>query len=264
MENNQIPEEGYQEENLAVQKSKDEPSTSGKIASFLSILERAINDWRKNLRKFVEIYLWGIYYSLIPLAVGMVFIFLSRTTDLTLIKAVAAITSFVAIVVLIYFFIQAYVGMFIFLKKDFQGSAKESFKEARPFIWPYFWLALLTGVLILLWALLLIIPGVIFSVYYSFAVYVFFFEEKKGMEAIKRSKQLVKGYWWPVAGRILGFSLLVWLFMMLVSIPGMMAVEDSWFWNFWNVITEIISYLIGPIAMLFSYTIYKDLVNIKK
>lgn len=267
MENNQAMEMGDNSQApVASQPAGSESSSRPKITSFFSLLETSINEWWKNLRKFVEIYLWGIYYSLIPLAVIMILaIFWDRIESLgTAIIVLAVLAVGIAIVFAFWFFMQAYTGLFVFVKKNFQGSAKEAFTEAKPFIPSYLALAILTGVLVLLWSLLLIIPGIIFSVYYSFAVYAFFFEGQKGIKAIKRSKALVKGYWWPVAGRVLGLSLIIWLFMMLVSIPGMMAVEDSWFWNLWNAVVQIISYLIGPMTMLFSYKIYRDLVNIKK
>lgn len=265
MENNQSMEAEKNEQAPSTNQTKESQSSSQtKITSFFSLLETSFNDWWKHLRKFVEIYLWGAYYSLIPMGVGLAAILVSMLVDSALVRIALATIAMVSVAFIIFFFIQAYSAMFVFLKKNFQGSPKESFKEARPLIGSYFWLSILTAILVLLWTLLLVIPGIIFSIYYSFAVYAFFFEGRKGMDAIKRSKALVKGHWWPVAGRILGLSLILWVFMMLISIPGMMATENSWFWNIWNIIVQIISYLIGPMAMLFSYKIYQDLVNIKK
>jgi hypothetical protein len=265
MENNQTMESGYNDQAPVANQSTESNSPSRpKISGLETLLKSSINEWRNNLRKFIEIYLWGVYYSLIPLAIVFLSIFISLSFDHTLIRLITVIALVLSIFTIVYFFTQAYSGMFIFLKKNFQGSAKESFKEARPFIWLFIWLSVLTSILVILWSLLLIIPGIIFSIYYSLAVYVFFFEGKKGMEAIKRSKALVKGYWWPVFGRTIGFSLIVWLFMILVSIPNMIAVENSWFWHLWNVVVQVISYLIGPIAIIFSYKIYRDLVNMKK
>ena len=265
MENNQALEAEKNEQAPSANQTEETKSSSQpKLTSFFSLLETSINDWWKNLRKFVEIYLWGMYYSLIPMGVMLVAVFASTVIDLILVKVALATIAATAGGFIIFFFMQAYSGMFVFLKKNFQGSAKESFKAARPLVWAYLALSITVTIFVIFWSLLLIIPGIIFSIYYSLAVYAFFFEDKKGMAAIKRSKALVKGYWWPVAGRVLGFSLILWLFMMLISIPGIMAVENSWFWNVWNIVVQIISYLIGPMAMLFSYTIYRDLVNAKK
>lgn len=266
MENDQILEGVNGSQAPIVQHSKEGSSSHPKITSFFSLLETSINDWWMNLRKFAEIYLWGIYYALIPLAIIMLLAFFwDKITNLgSIVTMLVILVAIVSGAVALYFFIQAYVGLFVFVKKNFQGSAKESFEEAKPYIVSYFILSLLTSILVLLWSLLLIIPGIIFSFYYALAAYVLFIEDKKGMAAIKRSKQLVKNYWWPVAGRIAGVSFVTWIFMMIISIPAMSVAENSWFWHLWNMVVQIVSYLIGPMVLIFSYKIYQDLVNIKK
>lgn len=52
-------------------------------------------------------------------------------------------------------------------------------------------------------SLLLIIPGIIWSVYYAFGTYVAALRGLSGKEALDYSKSLVKGHWWRTAGIIL-------------------------------------------------------------
>ena len=153
---------------------------------------------------------------------------------------------------------------YLLIKNNYAGKSYQVFKETKKYIWPYIGLTLLTSVLVLLWALLLIIPGIIYSVFYTFAVFVFFFEDKRGMAAIRRSKELVKGYWWPVFGRICFLSLIFWLVSVCFSAPSQSVAEMSTAWYLWNAGMEIFSFIIGPIAVLYSYAMYKDLVRIKK
>lgn len=54
------------------------------------------------------------------------------------------------------------------------------------------------GVSIFIFTLLLIIPGLIWSVFYVFAIQVVVLKNKSGLEALAYSKQVVKGYWWKV------------------------------------------------------------------
>lgn len=174
------------------------------------------------------------------------------------------IISVVGGIVAIYFYIRTYMALFLLVKEGYRGKELDIFRSTYRQFWPYLGLVLLTTVFVLLWSLLLIIPGIIFSILYSLVVYVYFFEGKRGMKAIKRSVRLVKGYWWPVFGRFLFLGIILWLFTVIISTPMYVAAKDSVFYVLWNAIVQIISFLIGPISLLFTYYIYKDLVKIKK
>ncbi|MBI4065111.1 hypothetical protein HY409_01980 [Candidatus Gottesmanbacteria bacterium] len=58
---------------------------------------------------------------------------------------------------------------------------------------------------ILLGLILLIIPGLVFIVWYYFAPIIAIIEDPK-IDALKESKNLVRGTFWPVTGRIVIFS----------------------------------------------------------
>lgn len=66
------------------------------------------------------------------------------------------------------------------------------------------WTNILAGLIIFGLTLLLIIPGIIWSNYYTFIVYVVILKNLSGKEALDYSKSLVEGYWW----RIFGISIL--------------------------------------------------------
>lgn len=58
------------------------------------------------------------------------------------------------------------------------------------------WTYIVYGVLIILLLLLLVIPGIIFMVYWYFFAYIVLDQNLKGMSALKKSKEMVKGRWW--------------------------------------------------------------------
>lgn len=238
-----------------------------KLTPTLDLFESSVRIWWKNIVKFILVGVWGFIYALIPLAIILLFvIIMSRQGDsvslsLEIVSLLIFLVSFFAI---IYFMIRGYIGLFLLVKKNYEGKPLEIFKETKSFAVPYIGLSILTAVLILLWSLLLIVPGIIYSVFYSLAIYVFFFEDKRGMAALRRSKELVKGYFWPVFGRVCFLALVMWIFGVIISIPSGMFQEQSVAWYFWDGIVQLFNFLIGPIAILFSYQIYKDLVNIKK
>jgi hypothetical protein len=51
---------------------------------------------------------------------------------------------------------------------------------------------------LILYTLLLIVPGIIFSIYWIFALYVSIFRDINGTDALKYSKKLVEGKWWRI------------------------------------------------------------------
>lgn len=66
---------------------------------------------------------------------------------------------------------------------------------------------------------LLIIPGIIFTIYWMFAVYIFFYEKEGILVSLKKSKQLVKGHWWKVFGYIILIILIVMVIQIILSLP---------------------------------------------
>ncbi len=236
-----------------------------KLTPVFSLTEESIKVWWKNLIKFIGVYLWGLLFSLIPLIAVLVIYLLANWLGVDIKANIGLkIIGIVGAIISIYFYIRTYIATFLLVKEDYKGKELDIFKASYKKFWSYFGLVLLTTIFILLWTLLLIIPGIIFSVFYSLAVYAFFFEDKKGMTAIRRSIQLVKGYWWPVFGRFLFLGLLMWIFTLIISTPLYSVAEDSTFAFIWNIVVQVVSLLIGPISLLFCYQIYKDLVKIKK
>ncbi len=126
------------------------------------------------------------------------------------------------------------------------AGVKQSLATAWKKIASFFWVSLLVSLAVFGGFILLIIPGIIFSVWFTFSVFVFICEGLKGSSALKRSKQLVQGHWWPVFGRIIVLSIIVLLI--------------SWIKFFGPIINM---FFVAPFSIVFMYTLYKDLVGAK-
>ncbi|MFT3883677.1 MAG: hypothetical protein QM703_29015 [Gemmatales bacterium] len=74
--------------------------------------------------------------------------------------------------------------------------------------------ALLAGIIIGLGFLLLVIPGIIFAIWYVFATQVVMVEGMGGMKALARSKSLTEGH----RGRIFGIIFVIGLLLALINI----------------------------------------------
>jgi hypothetical protein len=105
-----------------------------------------------------------------------------------------------------------------------KAELAEGFKVVIKEFPGYLWLYVLFTIKVLLWSLLLIIPGIIMFYRYILSGTVFFAEGKRGNAAIKRSAELTKGKWlttyagtsvWPIISQGLAY----YIFM-----PGSLAV----------------------------------------
>ncbi len=100
-------------------------------------------------------------------------------------------------------------------------------KKSRIYIIPAIGLTLLGGLIVLGGLILLIIPGIIFSIWLMFTLHARVIDEKKGLSALSWSKTLVSGNWWGVFGRSILSVLLVSILMSaLGSILGALFQVD--------------------------------------
>lgn len=88
--------------------------------------------------------------------------------------------------------------------------------------------------LILIGFILLVIPGLIFLVWYYFAPIIAVIEDPK-LDALKTSKNLVRGTFWPVTGRIV-------LFSGIALLPGLLLQQLSPYLSLvWQIFTPYFS-----------------------
>jgi hypothetical protein len=83
--------------------------------------------------------------------------------------------------------------------------------------------AILTNLLAMLivfgLTLLLIVPGVVWAIYYCFFLFVVALRGLSGKQALDYSKAMVKGQWWRVFGYLLAIQLLAILSVLVVTAP---------------------------------------------
>lgn len=248
--------EEIKNEMMVQKKEKLEPSMDN--------LENSIKLWWNNFPIFVRVYLEALLYPAIAfVALAVLRILENYAPNPEPIKMLIALALVIAFILSIYFLTRAYLGIALVIDRNYQGNSKEIFVETKPLFWPYIALALLSTVFIILWTLLLIIPGIIYSVFYSFAIFVFLFENKRGKEALRRSTELVRGYFWPVFGRTLLVGIFIAIIMSVLSAPIGFFQEGTIMFNTWNILINIIAFLAAPISTIFTYRMYKDLLKIK-
>ncbi len=79
---------------------------------------------------------------------------------------------------------------------------REEIRLSLPLMLPAVIVTAVGGIAILGGLILFIVPGIIVALWFSFSIYTVALDEKKGIEALKESKQLVQGRWWAILWRL--------------------------------------------------------------
>jgi hypothetical protein len=122
---------------------------------------------------------------------------------------------------------------------------RDALRRGGAAIWSFMWLISLLGYIIPGGFLLFIIPGVIFSVWFAFAQFIFVTEGGKGMDCLLKSKEYVRGLWLEVFLRLF----LVWIVSVVIgSVP---------------ILGPILSLLFVPYLLIFVWLLYKEVKALK-
>ncbi len=194
---------------------------------FGDLFSETINEYRKKFLSILNIFL---FLYLIPIIVFMVIIVIlvviliagSSFSEFQITNfSLASITGFatsemsnapaglliilipiilILFLALVYFLLLETISILLvgFSKKELLFN--EIFRNARKYFWKYLGLIIVQLIFLLGLFLLLIIPGIIFFVYWIFSNYVLINEKTDIMQSLKRSKEIVKGRWWGVFG----------------------------------------------------------------
>ena len=79
----------------------------------------------------------------------------------------------------------------------------QQIKNSTKYIVPALIASILTSLAVLGGIILLVIPCIIFAIWFSFALYNIALDDSKGLESLHNSKELVRGRWWEVFWRLL-------------------------------------------------------------
>lgn len=135
----------------------------------------------------------------------------------------------------------------------------EAYRRGWHKILSYWWVSLLAGFITMGGFLLFVVPGIIFAVWFSLAVFILIAEDLKGMNALLKSREYVKGKWGGVFWRFFfigGLSFIIALIPILIfdllKIP--FGQEISRF---------VIGLFLSPLIMTYDFLVYSNLKVLK-
>jgi len=106
---------------------------------------------------------------------------------------------------------------------------------------------------------MLIIPGIWLAFALSFMSYMFVIEHRRGLDALRQSKDYIKGYWWAVVGRTLLLGLLFVAASIVVQIPFGIVFGKT----LSSVISMAMTLFFIPFSMIYHYFIFQNLRELK-
>ncbi|HLD60897.1 MAG TPA: hypothetical protein VJA27_02075 [Patescibacteria group bacterium] len=239
------------------------------LISISEILDKSWNAYTSKFREFVP-YMGLLFVPI--LLIGS----LGLAIELIMAEGMAPGLSLLLIgvlaIVIGVFLMWSFMALTRVLREVAQGQPLSHYKQhlsgTKHLIWPLIYTSLLSGLIIFGGTLLLVVPGIIFGVWYSFANYAVTLDEKKGMEALRFSKQLVSGRWWAIlfrlfvpaflAGLAIGVlqAIVAWAIGVLVV---QFAAPDSVVFMFvYQLVSAIFSVLLYPLSTLFIVYLYES------
>lgn len=143
-------------------------------------------------------------------------------------------------------------------------SIEESYKRGLKILSSFIWVYFLLNIIITGGLALFIIPGIIFSIWFSLAVFIVVFEGRKGFDALFKSKQLVKGEFWGVLIRFLILGLIILLVLFLVFTLIYFGIENKQIEVYLNkVISYFVRLFVLPFFLIYGFLIYSNLKEVK-
>jgi hypothetical protein len=215
-------------------------TSSGELAGIGDLLGRAWGIYKERMWTLLAVGFAAVFLPVLSLAVplGLGYVVWQAMPDL---KAVIMLVSMLLALVGAVWLGNWGMSAFLIAVADEQCGIKEAFRQARPKILAHVWLGVLTGLIVTGAHLLLVIPGVIFTVWFFFAPFVFIDEDVRGINALLKSKEYVRGRWFGVCLRLLA----IWCIAILIaSIP---------------IIGQVLALFLIPFSFVYTFLLYKDL-----
>ena len=162
----------------------------------------------------------------------------------------------------------------VVVKREERIGVKEAYFYAIRKTFSYFWVIILSGIIITGGMSLFFIPGVIFSVWFGLAVFVLVSEDVRGMSALLKSKEYVKGSGLNVFWRFLAFGLIVFAISLVANIAIVVIsffavpILGSIIGSYAKSIVGLFFYfplqlVLMPLGVIYGYLVYAHLKSIR-
>lgn len=231
---------------------------------FPVLLKQSLSLYKKGFRFFVPILLISLIVDLL-----LILIYLNNQVNTSifavfgLFSAPSLILSFLlALILPIAMRSITQVSMIKLLSKlnhdDPDISVSKILKDSVPYVIPLIFVNIFIKLATTVGFALLIIPGILVTIWTSLSAFTLILENQKGLKALERSRFYVKGY----GGVIFLYTIGMLIFLIPIVIPGLLFPSKEF--RIWlSLYGSVVSIIISPISLGFSYLIYEHLKKVK-
>lgn len=119
---------------------------------------------------------------------------------------------------------------------------------------------IIIGLVVMVGTAFCLIPGIYFAVALSIVLSIMIFEEKKFPDAFGRSFKLIKNNWWHTFGVLIIATIILYILVILISVPSMLFGFKSMFTNIKNGQNPAMNlstgyYIVNAITSLFTQSL---------
>lgn len=239
--------------------------TGGALPGVFALAKQAVDLLKSRIGNFIIIILismalggaLGLIIFFVLAGAGLaVFGFSDGANAVSIITAILGAIGIWAVVSFVFSWVQAAIMITIINR---QIKIGETLSRSFKIMVSYWWLSLLMSFFIGGASMLFAIPGIIFSIWFSMAMFILISENIKGMQALLKSKEYVRGYWWAIFGRNFAISILISIPLMLITLV-LSSTEN-------NILISIFNFIVGflafPFMICYSYILFENLRKIK-
>jgi len=133
----------------------------------------------------------------------------------------------------------------------------DSYRQSLVKILPYFWVYILSALAIFGGLILLIVPGIVFAVWFYAALFIVIFEKEGGLSALLKSRAYIIGQELKVLWRIIVLALFYLLILLIVGLI-ILPLGESWNW-----LVQLLLLFVTPLVVIYPFLIYRSLRELK-
>jgi len=217
------------------------PAPKKKLPDIGDLFKESWEVFQRRFAVLIGLYLLAMVAFLLPVGISV---------GVSLLAGMAKGGGAVVLIGVIGLLVGMYLGFrcfaaFLHAVVDDQLAVRDALEKGKELVFPLIWIGFLTGLIIGGGFILLIIPGIIFMVWFFFSQFILVKEDIHGMSALLKSREYVRGEWFNVALRLL----LVWAASGLLGVIPLAG--------------PILCIAFFPFVMIFHYLLYRDLSEMK-
>lgn len=134
-------------------------------------------------------------------------------------------------------------------------NVRQSYAESGPRLVSFIWISVLTGLAMFAGFVLLIMPGIYLAVALAFSIVVAALENERGLGALVRSYEYVRGNWW----RVLRYGVFMALVGLVAYVPALLlgfAVDDTPAQFLSEIANRVTGLVFAPLGAAYLWRVY--------